>query len=349
MCASQITNIALVGIGSIGKRHHMAIEQIDNINLAGIVDLSKDAKIYCDDKKIPLYKNINNLTIDHNIDGVIISTPTILHHENSIAALKLGLDVLIEKPISATVNEAKEIDKIAKDNNCKVLVGHQRRFYPLVLKTKKIISDKKIGKVIGLSGVWSLRKDKDYFEPEWRKKVSAGPIITNLIHDIDYLRFIFGEIHSVSSFSSNMINNFEKEDVVSANIQFKNGVIGNFLITDAGTSPWSWETGIGENIHLPNYQVNNLKIIGTEGSLEFPNLKLWEYKNKNNSNNWKDEIIQTIIDTPDIDPYISQINHFKDVINRKVEPITGAKDAEQTLKVALSILESANNNKTVVI
>ena len=123
--------------------------------------------------------------------------------------------------------------KIAKDNNCKVLVGHQRRFYPLVSETKKIISDKKIGKVIGLSGVWSLRKDKDYFEPEWRKKVSAGPIITNLIHDIDYLRFIFGEIHSVSSFSSNMINNFEKEDVVSANIQFKNGIIGNFLITDA--------------------------------------------------------------------------------------------------------------------
>ena len=324
MCASQITNIALVGIGSIGKRHHMAIEQIDNINLAGIVDLSKDAKIYCDDKKIPLYKNINNLKIDHNIDGVIISTPTILHHENSIAALKLGLDVLIEKPISATVNEAKEIDKIAKDNNCKVLVGHQRRFYPLVSETKKIISDKKIGKVIGLSGVWGLRKDKDYFEPEWRKKVSAGPIITNLIHDIDYLRFIFGEIHSVSAFSSNMINNFEKEDIVSTNIQFKNGVIGNFLITDAGTSPWSWETGIGENIHLPSYHVNNL-------------------------NNWKDEIIQTIIDTPDIDPYISQINHFKDVINRKVEPITGAKDAEQTLKVALSILESANNNKTVVI
>ena len=104
--------------------------------------------------------------------------------------------------------------------------------------------------------------------------VSAGPIITNLINDIDYLRFIFGEIHSVSAFSSNMINNFEKEDIVSANIQFKNGVIGNFLITDAGTSPWSWETGIGENIHLPNYQVNNLKIIGTEGSLEFPNLKL---------------------------------------------------------------------------
>ena len=56
---------------------------------------------------------------------------------------------------------------------------------------------------------------------------------------------------------------------------------------------------------------------------------------KTNLNNWKDEIVQTIINTPDIDPYISQINHFKEVVDRKVEPITNAKDAEQTLKVAL--------------
>ena len=349
MPESKSINIALLGIGTIGKRHLLAIDKIDNVKLVGIVDVSKEAEVFCASKNIPLYNNLNNLKTHHKIDGVIISTPTILHYDNALEVLNFGLDVLIEKPISASISEAKEIEQVAKDKNCKVLVGHQRRFYPLVLETKKIISDNRIGQVIGISGVWALRKDNDYFEPEWRKKISAGPTITNLIHDIDYLRFIFGEIHSVSSFSSNMVNNFEKEDVVSANLKFKNGIIGNFLITDSGSSPWSWETGIGENIHLPKYNVNNLKVIGTKGSLEFPNLKLWEYKNKNNLNNWKDEIVQTTIYTPDIDPYISQINHFKKVIDREVEPITNAKDAEQTLKVALSILESANNNKTIII
>ena len=71
----------------------------------------------------------------------------------------------------------------------------------------ELFSRKKIGNVIGLSGIWALRKDDDYFSPEWRKKISAGPVITNLIHDIDYLRFIFGEITEVSAFSSNNINN----------------------------------------------------------------------------------------------------------------------------------------------
>lgn len=349
MSKSKSINIALFGLGTIGKRHLLAIDEIDNVKLVGIVDLSEEAEVFCASQKIPYYNNFNDLKQYHKIDGVIISTPTILHYDNALEVLNFGLDVLIEKPISASISEAKEIEQVAKDNNCKILVGHQRRFYPLVLETKKIISDNRIGQVIGISGVWALKKDNNYFEPEWRKNISAGPTITNLIHDIDYLRFIFGEIHSVSSFSSNMVNNFEKEDVVSANLKFKNGIIGNFLITDSGSSPWSWETGIGENIHLPKYNVNNLKVIGTKGSLEFPNLKLWEYKNKNNSNNWKDEIVQTTIDTPDIDPYISQINHFKEVIDRKVEPITNAKDAEQTLKVALSILESANNNKTIII
>ena len=65
-----------------------------------------------------------------------------------------------------------------------------------------------------------MRKDNEYFTPDWRKKITAGPVITNLIHDIDYLRFIFGEILEVSSFVSNKVNNFEKEDILCVNFKF---------------------------------------------------------------------------------------------------------------------------------
>jgi predicted dehydrogenase len=261
--------------------------------------------------------------------------------------MELGLDILIEKPIAATTIEAQEITKTAIKNKCKVLVGHQRRFYPLVLKTKEIVKNNELGEVIGLSGLWALRKDKDYFIPEWRKEITAGPVITNLIHDIDYLRFIFGDIEEVTAFTSNIVNDFDKEDVVTANLKFKNGILGNFLITDCGTSPWSWETATGENIHLPNLIENNLRVVGTKGSLEFPNLKIWKYKN--NGENWMHEIYSKELAFSNIDPYISQINHFKDVINRIVEPVTSSEDAELTLKVALSILDSAVNKKSIKI
>jgi len=264
-------------------------------------------------------------------------------------SIKIGLDVLIEKPITANVNEAKEISVLAKKQNCKVLVGHQRRFYPLVLNTKAIIKEGKIGQVIGLSGIWGLRKDNEYFNSKWRQKISAGPVVTNLIHEIDCLRFIFGEIETVSSFSSNALRNFEKEDVLTVNFKFINGILGNFLITDAGSSPWAWETAIGENINLPKLSENSIRIIGTEGSLEFPNLKLWNYDNKTNINDWKDKLIKKEVNYTELDPYIAQINHFKDVIERKIEPLTDAEDGMKTLKVALSILESADTNKTIKI
>ena len=344
---NQMINLAIMGIGTIGKRHLMAINTIENLNLCGIVDLTEEARSFCNDNKISFFDDLNELKKSTKVDGVIISTPTIMHHENAISALNLGLDVLIEKPISATSSEADQIEKIAQLNNCSVLVGHQRRFNPIVLKTKEIIHEKSIGKVVGLSGIWALRKDEEYFLPEWRKEISAGPVITNLIHDIDYLRFIFGEITEVSAFSSNNINNFEKEDIISANLKFEQGLIGNFLICDSGTSPWSWETGTGENIHLPYLKENNLRIIGTQGSLEFPNLKLWSYKN--GGDNWKNELESLNYDFDEVDPYISQINHFIDVINKKVDPITNASDAKRTLKVALSILESAKLNSIVKI
>ncbi len=344
---NQMTNLAIMGIGNIGKRHLMAINTIENLNLCGIVDYTEEARSFCYDNKISLFDDLNELKKSTKVDGVIISTPTIMHHENAISALNLGLDVLIEKPISATSHEAEQIENIAQLNNCSVLVGHQRRFNPIILKTKEIIRKKKIGKVIGLSGIWALRKDQDYFLPGWRKKVSAGPVITNLIHDIDYLRFIFGEITEVSAFSSNNINNFEKEDIICTNFKFERGLIGNFLISDSGTSPWSWETGTGENIHLPHLKENNLRIVGTKGSLEFPNLKLWSYKNE--GDNWKNELESINYSFEEVDPYISQINHFIDVINKKVDPITNALDAKRTLKVALAILESAKLNSIIKI
>ena len=347
MPIGKMINIGIIGIGTIGKRHLMAINQVDDINIVGIVDVAEAANKFCSHQNIPIFKTLNHLVASHEVDGVVISTPTINHHENAIAALKLGLDVLIEKPISATVVEAEEIAGMAIKYGRKVLVGHQRRFYPLVLKTKEIIKNQELGNIIGLSGVWALRKDEDYFSPDWRKKITAGPVITNLIHDIDYLRFIFGDIEEVSAISSNSSNGFEKEDIVVTNLKFKNSILGNFLITDSGTSPWAWETATGENLHLPNLAENNLRIIGTKGSLEFPNLKIWKYKDK--GIDWRNELISDLIKSSDIDPYVSQINHFKDIINRKIEPITNSDDGKLTLKVALSILESANKKKVIEI
>ena len=96
---NQMINLAIIGIGTIGKRHLMAIDTINNVNLCGIIDLTEDARSFCNNNKISLFDDLNELKKSTKVDGVIISTPTIMHYENAISALNLGLDVLFENPI----------------------------------------------------------------------------------------------------------------------------------------------------------------------------------------------------------------------------------------------------------
>ena len=112
MGVDRHTNLAIIGIGTIGKRHLMAIESIDTVNICGVVDISEEAKYYCKNLNIPIFHNLNELKNNQNVDGVVISTPTVLHHKNALSALDLGFDVLIEKPISANVSQAEEIKDI---------------------------------------------------------------------------------------------------------------------------------------------------------------------------------------------------------------------------------------------
>ena len=86
----------------------------------------------------------------------------------------------------------------------------------------------------------------------------------------------------------------------------------------------------GRKYTFPHLKENNLRIVGTQGSLEFPNLKLWSYKN--DRDDWKSELESFNYDFDEVDPYISQINHFIDVINKKVDPITNASDAKEHLR-----------------
>lgn len=117
MPKKEIINIAILGLGAIGKRHVMAIEKIDGVKVCGVVDLDLEANNFCNSNNLSYFSNLEDLNNTMSIDGVIISTPTIMHYETSCLALKLGLDVLIEKPITANLNEAEKILDLAKKQN----------------------------------------------------------------------------------------------------------------------------------------------------------------------------------------------------------------------------------------
>jgi predicted dehydrogenase len=262
-----------------------------------------------------------------------------------MTALEHRKTVLVEKPITATMAEADEVTRYAAAQGCKVLVGHQRRYYPCARTAREIIRSGRIGSLMAVSGQWTTRKDDEYYAPAWRRDIKAGPILTNLIHEIDILRYICGDITSVSAEITHHDQQFAKEDAVAISLKFANHAVGSFLLSDRTPSPWTWEMALGENAKFPKTGMNAIRFLGTRGALEFPNLVLWRHDEE--AGNWHHEITPEVIETPFIDAYIAQCEHLCAVARGFEEPIIDALNGSRSLDATLAAARAANTGARI--
>jgi predicted dehydrogenase len=284
---------------------------------------------------------------DAHCDGVIICTPTEHHLSPTMAALDARVPVLVEKPICATVSEAEKIIAKSAETGVPVLVAHQRRYYPQVDRARALIQEGALGQLIAVSGQWTLRKPDAYYDPDWRKRWQAGPVVTNLIHDMDAIRYICGEVESVMAETANPALGFEKEDVAALVIRFDSGALGSFILSDQATSPWGWEMALGENISIPKTGQNAMRFMGRDAALEFPNLVLWRHSDM--PHDWSQPFVSESIPLDAEDAYIVQLRHFAEVIRGEAYPRIDAADATRSLAATVAVLDSARSGKRVVL
>ena len=340
-----MVKIGLVGAGNIGQRHIMAIDQLAEAELTAFADPSDAAQQQAAGRAIPCYDSAGQMLAEQvqagaALDAVIIATPTERHHADVSACIAAGCKtLLVEKPIAASDTEAQDIAAQAERAGCQILVAHQRRYYPCAAKAKELIESGAIGTLIGVTGQWNCRKDTPYYAPHWRRKTEAGPVLTNLIHEIDLLRFICGEIKSVSAYLNRVDQNYEKEDAAAISMQFENQAIGTFFLSDRTPSPWSWEFALGENLALPKSGQNAIRFMGSKGALEFPNLVLWQHKSADG--HWQEEIIPQPIETDFIDAYVAQAAHLCEVAQGKAQPLITALDASISVKATIAVARAA--------
>jgi len=347
MKSENKTKIALIGAGTIGKRHLEAISKTKEAELIAVVDPELNLEYIALERNVPFFQSTEEMLSKNEPDGVIVCTPTEVRLEPVIASLKAQAHVLIEKPIASDIVQAMEIIKTANLVSRKVLVGHHRRYYGKIKKTRDMIKKGVIGKLVGISGMWSVRKSDSYFDPTWRKLRSSGPVLINLIHEIDTLRYICGEIVSLSAKVTNGIRNHSKEETAAILLTFEGGTLGTFLLSDSTPSPWSWEQATGENLNFPQSTQNVYRFIGSKASLEFPNLILWKHENGNSD--WHQKISPQFLETDLEDAFVEQCNHFCGVISGKEKPRINAEDATKTLKATLAVFESSEKGLEVLL
>lgn len=325
--------IVVAGAGLIGRRHIATIRKSAAATLVGIADPAAEA--FAVELGVAWAADLEILLDRVKPAAVILATPNALHAAGARTCIARGLPVLIEKPVAGTLADARAIADAAEAAKVPTLVGHHRRHNPILHAARAAIRAGLLGEIVSATALSLFLKPDPYFDVAWRTGPDGGPVLINLIHDIDALRFLVGEIAEVKSFVSSALKRRPVEDNAVAAIRFENGALGTLAVTDAAAAPWSWELTSGENENYPRQSdASCLLLAGTQGALDVPQLVLRHYAGKAG---WMDPLSSRRLPVLPGNSYANQLAHFVALARGQVASAIDARDAARSLEVALAV------------
>ncbi|MEM8690975.1 MAG: Gfo/Idh/MocA family oxidoreductase [Pseudomonadota bacterium] len=319
-----MTRLLVMGGGLIGARHALLIKEHPSTTLVGLVDPDPSA---APDLEAPRWAALQDVETD-DVDGVLIATPTPLHLAHCLSAAERGWPMLVEKPLADTLETAAELVQRVK---VPALVGFHRRHHCKVKALRQKLQEGAVGQSLSASLIWAMRKPDSYFEGNWRSS-GGSPVMINLVHDIDLLRHLFGEIVEISAFAGPVLRGSGRVETGSVILRFVSGPTASISFADTAPSPWGFEAGTGENPNIGTTGEDMLWITGTDGGIAFPSLTVWS------GSDWSrpaEKQPATIMEDPP--PLVAQLDHFIDVVEGRAEPMISLQDATETLRAALDI------------
>ena len=228
----------IIGVGRIGTKYSKIIAENSNAELIAAVDVdfSKRKSI---NKLVPFFTSIDDF-LDSGIkaDIVCICTPNGLHASHTIQFLNAGFHVICEKPVALNIADCHKMLEAEKASGKKVFAVMQNRYSPVSIWLKKLIEEKKLGKIlfIQVNCFWN-RSQQYYSESPWRAslELGGGPLFTQFSHFIDLMIWLTGQPSNLVAESFNLNQQIKTEFNDSGTIKFnlENGGIGTFNYTNA--------------------------------------------------------------------------------------------------------------------
>ncbi|MGB6007159.1 Gfo/Idh/MocA family protein [Castellaniella sp.] len=347
MSTHKRKSLALIGLGAIGIMHVERIRNGADFTLAALADPTDQAREFAQANSIRWYPGHRELLSAIHPDGAIIATPNRTHAAIALDFLAERIPILLEKPIADTLEDAWRIAHAEQQSGTPVLIGHHRRHNAILREAHRLLESGLIGQPVSATVMATFLKPAGYFDLAWHRQPGAGPVLINLIHDIDMLRLLLGEIASVQAMKSNRIRGLAVEDTAGVLMQFRSGAIGTLVTSDCATSPWNWDLSAGEASHYPQQRENTHFICGTEASLTLPGLDIWQYRER--QKHWQAPLTQTRSILHRQDPYQAQLANFAAMIDGTAPSRCTSLDGLRTLQAALAIHESCATASTVAL
>jgi len=329
--------IAFAGTGYINKIHAQAAQNL-GLELAAVVNHKADSMVEFG-KRFGIsrqYQTVEAMLKDGNVDALVVSTPNYLHAPQTIAALKAGVHVMVEKPMAMNALEAEQMCEAAEKSGARLMVAHCWRFDPDVLWLKE--QSKKLGRIIRTKGygVHTHWGPGGWFT---QKQIAGGGALADMgIHALDTARFLLGDPKPVAVYAK--IGTYYKD----------------FDVDDTGVILVEWETGATSYIESGWWQPHSdgpeaaTQLYGTQGfgqlfptKLEVPNGKeqILDVINSDFKFPRKEHCPQSLYD--------AQLKYFVECIEKKQTPVPGGLEGLMNMKVVDAAYESSRTGQVVKI
>jgi predicted dehydrogenase len=315
----KLVRTGVIGTGYLGKFHADKYSELIESELVGIVDTDYEAAQTISNRlNVPAFKSYEELF--DRVDAVSIVVPTELHHKIAKDFLLNGIDVLVEKPMTTTLEEAEDLIETAKKNNCVLQVGHLERFNAAVLALNNVIKQ-------------PLFIESHRLAPFKDRGTDVDVILDIMIHDIDIILNIVGSpvkaIHAVGV----PVVSSENNDIANVRLEFESGCVANVTAS-----------------RISAKEMRKIRIFQHDAylSIDYAAQQVEVYGKTDSDEHDTPQITYDQIDIKQGDSLKEEIRSFLNAVKSRSIPEVPGEAGKNALKVALEIVEQIETKKTTL-
>ncbi len=331
----------IVGLGSIGRRHLRNLAALGEHDL--ILLRSHHATLPDDELAgYPVETSLVDALQKHEPEAVIVANPTALHLDAAIPAARSGCSILLEKPVSHSLDRLDLLESALQKGGGRLLVGFQFRFHPTLQKAAALLKQGVIGRPLSFHIEWGEYLPGWHPWEDFRQGYAARPdlgggVILTLTHPLDYLRMLLGEVETLWAFAGSLNLGLPVEDTAEIGLRMAGGALGSVhvdynqqppthcweIVGSNGTLKWDNATGELEVFAAsPSSPVSPGSVIQAERQWEVHQPPLGFERNV---------------------MFIEEMKHFLAVVRDRESPLCTLQDGKRALELALAARRSAGN------
>ena len=324
--------VGLIGSGVMATTHAGSYTEIDDAEIVAIASTGDNLDEFATEHapEAETYDDAETMLAEADITMVDVCTPTPTHHGLATAAAERDLAVFCEKPMTRTMAQADDLVETIAETGVPASVGHVLRFFPSYLTAKERIDAGELGE-LGTMRAERLSSPPKYGADNWFSDVeqSGGVVLDMGIHDLDYLRWVVGEVDRVFARSEEWDADGHRYQHAGVDLRFEDGTVG---YVEA-----SW--GYPDEMDF----TTAFEFAGDDGSLEYDTRDERPVDFTGDTGGEMDPAAGAFR----VSPYTRELRHFVECVETGTEPAVTVEDGREAVRIALAANESAERGEPV--